>query len=62
MISSAGLSNSDVTYEYSDTVPAGNVISCYPAVGSSVAKGQEVTLVVSKGPSGNSGGTSGEEQ
>ena len=61
MLDKAGIKTKTV-YEYSDTVPAGNVISCYPGVGSSVSKGQEVTLVISKGPSGNSGTTSGGDQ
>ncbi len=36
--------------QYSDTVPAGSVISTTPATGTVLHKGDEVTLVVSKGP------------
>ncbi len=49
MLTDAGLAP-DVTIDYSDSVPAGCVISCNPGVGSSVAPGSRVTLVVSIGP------------
>ena len=51
MIRSAGLDVGNVTYQNSDSVAAGNVISCNPGVGSSVDEGTKVDLVVSKGPS-----------
>ena len=40
----------DYKYEYSSTVPSGNVISTDPAVGSTLQEGDRVLLVVSKGP------------
>ena len=49
-IISAGLTpSSTVTYQASDSVPAGCVISCSPAAGTEVAKGSTVSLVVSTG-------------
>lgn len=60
MISSAGLSVSGTSYEWSSSVPAGSVISCNPGVGSSVSKGTGVSLVISKGPESSSGGSSNE--
>ena len=49
MINNAGLSVADVRYEASDSVPAGCVISCSPGVGTEVAKGSSVSLVISTG-------------
>ena len=48
-IEAAGLTVGDVTEQYSDSVPADNVISQDPAAGSSVAPGSPVNLVVSLG-------------
>ena len=50
LIQSAGLSVGNVSYQYSDSVAAGSVISCNPGVGSSVDEGTSVSLVVSNGP------------
>lgn len=61
MIINAGLTPVDPPeYDYSDSVPAGCVISCSPGVGSDVSKGEYVSLTVSKGPS-SSGGPGGEQ-
>ncbi len=49
-IAAAGLTLGGVTEAYSDTVPAGWVISQNPAAGAGVAPGSAVALVVSKGP------------
>lgn len=50
MIINAGLTPSDtVTYEASESVPAGCVISCSPEVGTEMSKGDVVSLVVSTG-------------
>ncbi|MEI7476605.1 MAG: PASTA domain-containing protein, partial [Actinomycetes bacterium] len=38
-------------YEYSDTVPIGTIISQTPGDVTTVAKGEKITLVISKGPS-----------
>ena len=38
-------------YEYSDTVPAGNIISQDPDGSAPIAKGATVTITISKGPS-----------
>ena len=51
-ITGAGLVVGTVTRQYSDTVPAGRVISQSPAAGDSVASGSPVSLVVSLGPQG----------
>ena len=40
----------DYKYEYSSTVPSGNVISTDPAVGATLQEGDRVLLTVSKGP------------
>lgn len=50
LIQSAGLSVGNVSYQYSNSVAAGSVISCNPGVGSSVDEGTSVSLVVSNGP------------
>lgn len=50
LLSSAGLSVGNVSYKDSDSVPAGNVISCDPGVGSSVEEGTSVNLVISQRP------------
>jgi len=49
-LTSAGLIVSS-QYEYSDTIPIGTVISQNPSDVTTVAKGEKVTLIVSKGPS-----------
>jgi serine/threonine protein kinase len=49
-LTSAGLIVSS-QYEYSDTIPIGTVISQTPSDVTTVAKGEKVTLIVSKGPS-----------
>ncbi len=61
LLSSAGLSVGNVSYQYSDSVAAGNVISCSPGVGNSVEEGTSVSLVVSQGPKGSGSGTDPEE-
>jgi serine/threonine-protein kinase len=38
-------------YEYSDTVQIGTVISQTPSDVSAIAKGEKITLIISKGPS-----------
>ncbi|MHC4154685.1 MAG: PASTA domain-containing protein, partial [Planctomycetota bacterium] len=48
-ITAAGLTVGSVTYEYSDTVADGNVISQNPVSGSHVLLGSTVGLVVSSG-------------
>lgn len=42
--------NPDVHFEYSDTVPSGNVMSQSPEAGAKAKKGDTVTLMVSRGP------------
>jgi len=49
-LTSAGLVVSS-QYEYSDTVPIGTIISQTPGDVTNVAKGEKITLVISKGPS-----------
>jgi len=56
-ITSAGLVVGKVTENYSDTVPAGKVISQLPSAGTEVVKGSAVDLVISKGKEGAAGGT-----
>ena len=56
LLSSAGLKAGNITYQHSDTVESGNVISCTPGVGSSVDEGSSVNLVVSQGPDQSNGG------
>ena len=56
LLSSAGLKTGSITYQHSDTVASGNVISCNPGVGSSVDEGTSVSLVVSQGPDQPAGG------
>jgi len=48
-ITQAGLKVGNVTEDYSDTVPAGKVISQSPSAGTEVEKGSAVDLVISKG-------------
>ena len=55
MLSSAGLSVGYTTYDWSDSVPAGKVVSCDPGVGNSLSKGSAVNIVVSKGPNSSGG-------
>ncbi len=50
LITGAGLIVDSVSYEYSDSVPAGSVISCSPGVGTFLDEGSSVTLVISQGP------------
>ena len=52
-----GLEQGEITYEPSDTVEAGKIISTDPST-SEVPKGTKINFVVSQGPSG--GGTAGE--
>ena len=52
-----GLEQGEITYEPSDTVEAGKIISTDPST-SEVPKGTKINFVVSEGPSG--GGTAGE--
>lgn len=47
------------TDEYSDTVPAGQVIRTDPASGTTVPEGSTVTVIVSLGPDPNAGGGGG---
>ena len=47
------------TDEYSDTVPAGQVIRTEPASGTTVPEGTVVTVIVSLGPDPNAGGGGG---
>ena len=60
-IMAAGLAVGAVTEEYSNTVPAGNVISQNPNAGANVNLGTPVSLMLSRGaeepPAGCSGGT-----
>ena len=49
LLKSAGLTVT-VTYENSDTVPSGSVISCDPGEGTEVDEGTNINLVVSQGP------------
>src|SRR6185312_11767034 len=49
-LTAAGLSVNRVVQQPDGTVPAGDVISTSPAAGQSVARGSEVTVVVSSGP------------
>ncbi|MCQ2507786.1 MAG: Stk1 family PASTA domain-containing Ser/Thr kinase [Dorea sp.] len=50
LINSAGLYVGDVSYEYSEYVDSGIVISCSPGEGSYVDEKTNVSIVVSKGP------------
>jgi len=50
VINSAGLSVGTIGYLYSDTVPAGCVISLYPRAGTVLDAGTEVDLDISMGP------------
>lgn len=49
-LSSAGLTSTVASSEFSDTVPKGSVIKTTPAPGSTAYKGDSVQLVISKGP------------
>lgn len=49
-LTGAGLSVTNVTKDYSDTVPAGNVISQSIADGKYVDAGSNISLVISEGP------------
>ncbi|MGO5021916.1 Stk1 family PASTA domain-containing Ser/Thr kinase [Lawsonibacter sp. LCP25S3_G6] len=49
-IDNCNLSHGRVQEAYDDTVPEGKVISQYPTAGTEVAEGDEVNLIVSKGP------------
>lgn len=59
MIYNAGLVVADTSYTFSDSVPAGCVISCSPGVGAEVSKGAGISLVISTG-SASSGETGNE--
>lgn len=50
LLKSAGLTVGGITYENSDTVPSGSVISCDPGEGTEVDEGTSINLVVSQGP------------
>ena len=49
-IGTYNLSEGKVDEDYDDTIPAGKVISQYPTAGTEVAEGDQVNLIVSKGP------------
>jgi N-acetylneuraminic acid mutarotase len=49
-IVNAGLTIGTVTYQNSDTIPAGDVISQTPAANSTTINGSSVTLLISRGP------------
>ena len=49
-IGTYNLSEGKVDEDYDDTIPAGRVISQYPTAGTEVAEGDQVNLIVSKGP------------
>lgn len=49
-LTAAGLALGSVTEQYSDTTPAGQVMSQNPAAGQKVREGSAVGIVVSKGP------------
>jgi serine/threonine protein kinase len=49
-IRAAGLNEGEVTQEYSDTIPAGNIVKQTPAPGTRVMRDQPVNLVFSLGP------------
>lgn len=49
-IRAAGLNEGEVTQEYSDTIPAGNIIRQSPAPGTRVEREQPVNMVFSLGP------------
>ena len=50
VLSAAGFIKGTVTFNYSDTVPAGLVMEQNPGAGASVACGSSVALVISDGP------------
>ncbi len=50
LIKSTGLTVGSITYQYSNDVSSGCVISCDPGDGSSVDDGSTVNLVISQGP------------
>ena len=52
-LSVAGLTVGGVDYEYSDTFDEGRIIRTSPAAGSTVAKGDKVSLVISQGAESN---------
>lgn len=58
LIKSAGLAVGSITYQYSDSVSSGCVISCDPGDGSSVDDGSTVNLVISQGPESYNGNPS----
>jgi eukaryotic-like serine/threonine-protein kinase len=49
-VTSAGLNVGEVTQDYSDTIPAGNIIKQTPSPGTKQERGQAVSLVFSLGP------------
>ena len=49
-IGTYNLSEGKVDEDYDDTIPEGTVISQYPTAGTEVAEGDQVNLIVSKGP------------
>ena len=48
-LKSSGLKIGKISYEYSDTVPKGEVIRTEPPIGSQIKDGQKVNLVISRG-------------
>ncbi|MDE6554438.1 MAG: PASTA domain-containing protein, partial [Lactobacillus sp.] len=48
-LTSSGLKVGKISYEYSDTVPKGEVIRTEPPIGSQIKDGQKVNLVISRG-------------
>lgn len=50
LIKSAGLKVGSITYQNSDSVASGCIISCDPGAGSSVEEGTSINLIVSQGP------------
>lgn len=48
-LNSSGLKVGKISYEYSDTVPKGEVIRTEPPIGSQIKDGQKVNLVISRG-------------
>ncbi len=50
LIREAGLEEGEITYEFSEEIPWGIIISQDPEVGEKVSEGEKVSYVVSKGP------------
>lgn len=58
LIKSSGLTVGSISYQYSNDVSSGCVISCDPGDGSSVDDGSTVNLVISQGPESYDGNPS----